>query len=130
MTLPTIAVLQKAADRGLKLEAHGGELHVIPGDRVSPDFEPVLKAYKPALLTLLRLPFVMLYSKALEETIFFCADEDTRNVLVEAGADAWSIYTKDELRVLVAQNRVAPFSADELLKVHEIKKTLHGRITQ
>jgi hypothetical protein len=65
MTLPTIAVLKKAADRGLKLEAHGSELHVIPGDGVSPDFEPVLKAYKPALLTLLRLPFVMLYSGAL-----------------------------------------------------------------
>lgn len=130
MTLPTIAVLQKAADRGLKLEAHGGELHVIPGDRVSPDFEPVLKAYKPALLTLLRLPFVMLYSKSLEETIFFCADEDTRNALVEAGAEEWSIYTKNELRILVTHNRVAPLSADELRKVHEIKRTFHGRIAK
>jgi hypothetical protein len=66
----------------------------------------------------------------LEQTIFFCGDEATKAALIEVGADEWSIYTKDELRVLVAQNRVAPLSPDELRKAHEIKRTFHGRITK
>jgi len=128
MTLPTIAVLQEADERGLKLEAHGDELYVIPGDRVSPDFARVLKAHKPALLALLQLPFVMVYSETLEETVFFCADEATKAALVQAGAEEWSIYTKDELRTLREQNRVAPLSPAELRKVHEIKRTFSARI--
>jgi hypothetical protein len=44
-------------------------------------------------------------------------------------ADEWSIYTKDELRILVAQNRVAPLSIAELRRVHEIKRTFSGRIS-
>ena len=41
----------------------------------------------------------MVYSQTLEETVFFCADEATKAALIEAGAEEWSIYTKDELRV-------------------------------
>ena len=70
----------------------------------------------------------MVYSETLDETVFFCEDEDTKAALIEAGADEWSIYTKDELRILCEQNRVAPLSPDELRKVHEIKKTFSGRI--
>jgi hypothetical protein len=130
MTLPTIAVLKEADERGLKLEAHGDELHVIPGERVSPDFVPVLKAHKPALLALLKLPFVMVFSQILGETIFFCEDEDTRAALVEAGAEPWSIYTRAELRTLCVQNRIAPLTAVELRKVHELKRTFNASITE
>ena len=48
--------------------------------------------------------------------------------MVEAGADEWSIYTKDELRVLIGQNRVKPFLPDELCKLHKLKRKFHGRI--
>jgi hypothetical protein len=130
MTKTPISVLKEAADRGLRLEAQPDGLHIIPGEACSAAFEKTVRAHKPQLLALLRLPFVMVYSHALEETIFFCEDEDTRAALIEGGADAFSIYTKAELEVLVAQNRVAPLSADELLKVHEIKKTFHGRIAK
>jgi hypothetical protein len=130
MTLPPIAVLKEVAEHGLKVEAHGNDLHVIPGDRVPKDFVPVLKTHKPQLLALLRLPFCMVYSEALGETIFFCEDEDTRGALEEAGASKWSIYTRDELRILCAQNRIAPFSDAELRKVHQIKRTFGGWITQ
>jgi hypothetical protein len=70
------------------------------------------------------------YSQTLGETVFFCEDDPTRAALVEAGAEPWSIYTKNELRVLVAQNRVAPLTAAELRKVHEIKRAFDGRITK
>ena len=72
----------------------------------------------------------MVHSRALEETIFFCEDEDTKATLIEAGAEDWSIYTKDELRTLSEQNRVAPLSPAELRKAHEIKRTFSGRITK
>ena len=128
MTKTPISVLKEAAAHGLRLEEQPDGLHIIPGEHCSPAFEETLRAYKPQLLALLRLPFVMVDSEILGETIFFCQDEATKAALVEAGADSWSIYTKDELRVLVAQNRVAPLSADELRKVHEIKRTFNARI--
>ena len=87
-----------------------------------------MRGYKHQLLTLLKLPFRMVFSEVLHETIFFCEDEDTRAALVEAGADEWSIYTKDELRRSAWQNRVAPLSPAELRKVHEIKRTFSARI--
>jgi hypothetical protein len=79
-------------------------------------------------LPLRQLPFVKVYSRILDEEIYFCEDAATKAALVQAGTDQFSIYTKDELRVLVAQNRVAPFSRDELRKVHELKRTFNARI--
>jgi hypothetical protein len=73
-------------------------------------FAELLSDYKPQMLALLELPFVMVYSQTLEETVFFCENEDTKAALIEAGAEGWSIYTKAELAILVAQNRVAPLS--------------------
>ena len=49
--------------------------------------------HKVALLALLKLPFVMVSSQILGETILFCEDEATKGALVEAGAEPWSIYT-------------------------------------
>jgi hypothetical protein len=88
----------------------------------------VLRAHKPDLLSLLQLRFVMVDSKALEDCLFFCDSEDTRAALIEAGAEPWSVYTRAELSILVAQNRAKPFLQDELCKLHEIKRTFHGRI--
>jgi hypothetical protein len=129
MTDTPIAILGKAADLGLLLSFTPPDTLDVKASSPWPkSFADTLRTHKPQLLALLRLPFVMVYSQTLEETIFFCADDDTRTALIEAGADEFSIYTRDELRVLVAQNRVAPFSPDELRKVHEIKRTLNARI--
>ena len=129
MIQKTIGILHQAADLGLKLAFEPpNTLTYEPIENCSPAFEETLRLYKPQLLALLRLPFVMVYSKTLEETVFFCEDEATKAALIEAGAEEWSIYTKDELRVLVAQNRIAPLSPDELRKVHEIKRTFNARI--
>ena len=130
MTLSTIQVLERAADLGLKLAiAAPDRLTYQPIEKCPLDFVETLKTYKGRLLNLLRLPFVMVFSETLGETIFFCEDEDTRTALVEAGAEAGAIYTRDELRALVEQNRVAPLSPAELRKVHEIKRTFSGRIS-
>jgi hypothetical protein len=131
MTPTPIALLQQAADYKLELGFEPPDtLTVEPARFCSPEFATVLKAHKPQLLALLRLLFSMVYSEVLEETIFFCEDEATKVALVQADADEWSIYTRDELRVLIAHNRAKPFLPDELCKLHEIRKTFHGRITK
>ena len=127
MTKTPISVLKEAAESGLHLEAQPDGLHVNPGEQCSPAFEETLRAYKPQLLALLQLPFVMVFSQILEETLFFCQDQRTKAALIDAGASEWSIYTKDELRILVAQNRIAPLSDAELRKIHDIKRTFNAR---
>ena len=129
MSLTTIEVFQKAVDFGLKLGVEPPDtLTFQPANRCPPDFAQTLRAHKPALLALLRLPFVMLDSQILQETLFFCQDEATRSALVEAGAEESSIYTRAELEILCKANRTSPLSPAELRKLHEIKRTFHGRI--
>ena len=128
--IPTsIALLQQAADCGLRLSFEPPDtLAVEPARLCSPAFAEVLREHKPALLTLLRLPFVMVFSAVLDEMVFFTENEDSKAALVKAGADEWSIYTREELRILVLQNRAKPFLPDELCKLHKLKRTFHGRI--
>jgi antirestriction protein len=129
MTLSTIQVLEKAADLGVKLAiASPDRLTYQPIEKCPLDFVDALRRYKTRLLALLRFPFVMVYSQAVEEMLFFCEDEATNAALIEAGADEWSIYTRAELQILCEQNRVASLSPDELRKVHEIKRTFGSRI--
>jgi hypothetical protein len=127
--MSSVDVLKTAADRGLTLRINGEKLRVLPAERLSQDFAEVLKAHKPVLLALLKLPFVQVYSEAVEEVLFFCQNEATKAALIEAGTDEWSIYTRNDLQRLCEQNRVAPLSPAELRKVHEIKSTFCGRIT-
>ena len=83
-TTTTIEVFQKAAELGLKLGFEPSDtMTVEPARLCPPDFASVLKAHKPALLTLLHLPFVLVFSQILGETILFCEDEDTKAALVE-----------------------------------------------
>jgi hypothetical protein len=125
-----ITLLYQAAELGLTLDFEPPDtLSVEPARLCSAEFAEVLKAHKPALLALLKLPFVIVESQILGETILFCEDEDTKGALIEAGADSWSIYTRAELRTLCVQNRVAPLTVAELRKVHEIKRAFDGRIT-
>ena len=131
MTETAISILQKAADFGLKLGLKKPNTLTVESPKRWPrEFANTLRDYKPRLIALLRLPFVMVYSEALAETIFFCEDEDTRGVLIEAGASEWSIYTRGELRILCEQNRIKPFTQAELRKLQEIKRTLGARIAK
>jgi hypothetical protein len=123
-TATSIEVLEKAGEFGLKLGFESPDtLTVQPANHCPVEFAITLKAHKPQLLSLLRLPFCMAYSETLQETIFLCQDEDTKAALAEAGAEPWSVYTRAELQILVAQNRVAPLSDDELRRLHQIERT-------
>ena len=109
------------------------ETRVRPNRLLTPDFAHKLCEFKPALLPLLQTKgatWIEVYSERLGETIFFCQDEDTKAALVEAGASGWSIYTKEELRILVVQNRIAPLTQAELRKIHDIKRTFGARIAE
>jgi hypothetical protein len=80
MTYQTpIEVFAEAAEYGLRLSFKAPfTLCVDPADRCPSDFVDTLTQHKPQLLALLQLPFVMAYSRALDETIFLCEDEQTR----------------------------------------------------
>ena len=131
MTPTPISILQRAADLGLKLNfVVPDKLDIKASGPWPRSFADTLREHKPQLIALLGLPFVMVFSETLKETVFFCADDDTRDALIQAGASEWSIYTRAELQILCEQNRVAPLSPDELRKVHEIKRTFNGRIAK
>jgi hypothetical protein len=131
--MTTLEVLCEARDRGLSLSARGDGLVARPNRRLSPDFAHKLFEFKPTLLPLLQtkgVTWIDVHSERLGETIFFCADEQTRHALQDAGADEWAIYTRDELRILCEQNRIAPISQAELCKLHEIRKTFNATIRE
>jgi hypothetical protein len=131
--MTALEVLCEARDRGLSLSARGDGLVTGPNRLLSPDFAHKLGEFKPALLPLLQtkgITWIEVHSERLGEDLLFCRDEDTKATLIEAGAEPWGIYTLNELQVLVAQNRIAPLSDDELRKVHQIKRTFGARIAE
>ena len=131
MTATPIAILRKAAGLGLALSFEPPDTLDVKALNPWPkSFADTLRDHKSQLLALLRFPFAMVYSEVLEETIFFCEDEAIKASLVEAGADPWSIYTRDELQVLVAQNRLKPLTQAELRKIREIKRTFGAKIAE
>jgi hypothetical protein len=131
MTSP-VQVLIRAAELGVKLGVEAPDtLTFEPVERCPEDFVETLRACKWRLLPLLqRNDFVLVDSHAVGELLFFCQDEYTKEALVEAGAEPWSVYARAELQILVAQNRVAPLSDDELRKLHDIKRTFGARIAE
>jgi hypothetical protein len=131
--MTTLEVLSEARQHGLFLSPRGDHFAVSPNRLLSPDFKGKLREFKPALLPLLQtigITWIEVHSERLGEDLLFCQDEDTKATLIEAGAEPWSIYTLDELQTLVAQNRVAPLSEDDLKKVHTLKRTFGARISE
>ena len=131
--MTALEVLSEARERGLILSVRGDGLVARPNRLLSPDFSAKLREFKPALLPLLQtkgITWIEVHSERLGEELLFCDDEDTKELLIEAGAEPWSVYTKDELSILVAQNRIAPLSEDDLKKGHTFKRTFGARIAE
>lgn len=129
--MTAVEVIHRAAHFGLKLGIEPPDILTLqPANRCSVEFANTLRAYKPQLLTLLQLPFCVVYSRALGETICFCEDEATRAAFVKVGTEESSIYTRAELQILVEHNRAHPFIPDELLRLHRAKRTLNTRLAK
>jgi hypothetical protein len=107
----SITLLKEADDYGLRLAFEPpNTLTVEPARLCPPEFANTLRAHKPQLLALLQtrgLSWIEVYSERVGETLIFCENDATRGALVEAGVSEWSVYTRDELRTLCVQNRVA-----------------------
>lgn len=127
-------VLSESYDLGLTLWAKdNGKLGFKPERLCSLEFRERLTAHKSQLLDLLQtkgLTWIEVFSERIGETIFFCKDEDTKEILIESGAKPWSIYTLHELKILVAQNRIKPLTQVDLKKLHEIKRTFRATMTE
>ena len=55
-------------------------------------------------------------------------DKETRAALLNAGAPAGSVYTRDELQTLVELYHRGSLTLAELLRVHLAKQTFNGRV--
>ena len=127
----TVPLLVRAAELGLKLGIEPPDtLTVEPAEYCPPEFADQLRRYKWHLLVVLRLGWLMVYFQTLNETIFFCADEDTRNVLIEAGAAPCCVYTRSELLALLKHHRQTPLNVLELLRLHHSRRMFNGTITE
>jgi hypothetical protein len=105
-------------------------LTVEPARRCPRAFADTLKDHKWLVLDLLRLPFVMVFSEVLGETIFFCENEATKAALVAAGAEPACIYTREELRLLLQQHRRNRITAAELLRINGIRRVFSARVVE
>ena len=127
-----VPLLQQAAELGLKIEVKDSRtLTVEPADRCPPEFADALRIHKWHLLAVLTWPFVMVNSQTLEQTVFLCEDDTTKAALIEAGtAEEFSDLHSRRLARSYANTIALRLSrADELCKIHEIKKTLNARIS-
>jgi hypothetical protein len=130
--MTALDLIAEAGQLGLTLWAKdNGKLGFKPERRCPPEFKEKLRVPKAELLALLQtkgVTWIEVFSECIGETIFFCEDGDTKAALIEAGASEWSIYTRDELRILCEQNRIKPFTRAELRKLQEIKRSFNVRI--
>jgi hypothetical protein len=126
----------RAADMLLAVTALGGRLQpagdqlcgLLPIDCPA-ELKNGIRQHKPELLALLQSEFLIIRSAALNETIFFAADEETKRALVDAGAEPGCVYTREELRLLIDQPRHEPITAAELLRLHTAKRIFNRRIS-
>jgi hypothetical protein len=108
-----------------RLTTAGDRLRMLLPADCPPELKDAIRQHKPALLDLMRHPFLIVHSGALNSTVFFVPDDATKESLVAAGADPGSIYTRPELSVLV-KHRI---TVDELRLIHAAKRLLNGRVT-
>jgi hypothetical protein len=107
-----------------RLTTAGDRLRVLLPADCPPELKDAIRQHKAALLDLMRRPFLIVRSGALDSTVFFVPDDATKEALVAAGADPGSIYTRSELEVLV-RRRIA---MSELRLIHAAKQRFNGKV--
>jgi len=73
---------------------------------------------------------VIVYSERLGRTVFFAEDEAAKNALIVAGAEAGSIYTLEEIKLLAKANRQSAITGKELCLLSEAKTVFNGRFIE
>jgi hypothetical protein len=125
MKTPVEILLSVAATGGWLRIVHGQLRMALPVN-CPPDLKAAIRQHKPALLKLMRLTFLLVSSRVLDDAIvLFVPDDATKDSLVAAGADRNAIYTRDELIVLVARK----VTFQELRLIHEAKRQFNGKLT-
>ena len=122
----SVEILLSVARTGGWLRIVDGQLRMALPANCPPGLKDAVRQLKPALLNLMRLTFLVVSSRVLDDAIvFFVPDEATKESLVAAGADRSAIYTRDELSALVARQ----VTAQELRLIHEAKRRFNGKLT-
>ena len=119
-----VSILLAVASIGGQLGIAGDKLRMLLPPDCAPDLKAAIRQYKPALIELLRLNFLVVQSAAVNATLLWCPDAQTKAALISAGADAGSTYASDELRALVNRR----ITTAELAVIHEAKRQFLGRI--
>ncbi len=119
-----IQVLLEVAKAGGQLAIVGEKLRTRLPNNCSAELKASLRQEKVALISLLKLEFVVVSSELLELTLFWTSDSATREKLIMAGAEPRAIYARSELAILVTRN-VSPV---ELPLINTAKRLFMGRI--
>ena len=119
-----VEVLLTVARIGGRLSVIGDKLRMLLPSDCASELKDAIRLHKPALIDLLQLTFLIVRSDLLNSIVFFVPDEPTKELLVSAGAEPGSIYTREELRPLV-QCRI---TAEELRLLHAAKLGFNGKI--
>ena len=123
MNTPLETLLAVASVDG-RLGVEGDRLRMLLPPNASLELKEAVRRHKPGLLELLRLNFVIVRSDAVNATLLWTPDDNTRDALIEAGGNPGIIYTAAELGSLMDKRVTAP----ELPAIHAAKLTFDGRL--
>ena len=119
-----INVMLAVASAGGRMCIDGENIQaLLPSDRQA-ELKAGIKRHKQGLLLLLRMNFLIVQSDVTGGMLLWVPDAMTKDLLLDAGADASIIYTPDDLSTLV-NRRV---TVGELAAIHEARRVFNGRI--
>ena len=119
-----IQVMLAVASAGGRMGIDGENIQaLLPCDRQA-ELKAGIKRHKQGLLLLLRMNFLIVQSDVTGGMLLWVPDQMTKDLLLDAGADASVIYTPDDLSTLV-NRRV---TVGELAAIHEARRVFNGRI--
>ena len=119
-----IQVMMEVGAVGGRLSIDGENIQaLLPSDRQA-ELKAGIKRHKQGLLLLLRMNFLIVQSDVTGGMLLWVPDQMTKDLLLDAGADASVIYAPDDLSTLV-NRRV---TVGELAAIHEARRVFNGRI--
>lgn len=130
-----MSLLSELRGRGLKVELAGNRLILSPANLVTLDVEELVKAHKDKIIAEVKQEVecmtleafagsvlaVKIFSKDLGEDIFLCSCERAAQMVRDEGLVA---YLPDELMAILQAHP----NREELVQIHEVKKSFNGRV--